>query len=156
MRNYTGSHARDGMAAAHFAPDSVCLAAETTGIDNVTLAVMIGLATVATRLAGCVRKEDTVARTGGDEFVAVLNGIGKAEDAGVIGHKIVDELSRPFHVGRHGLDISCSVGISLYPRDGKDLNTLLANADAAMCHAKKTGRSKYQFFVPGMMHSIAR
>ena len=245
----TGMH-YTGMAAAQFAPDSICLAADSTGgMANTTLAVIIGLATlsllaitlvisaldahfaahtakladslmtaneqlrnialydkltglpnrflhddrlgralahaerakttvalmfvdldkfkpvndsfghpvgdellkgVAERLTSCVRKEDTVARIGGDEFIVVLTEIAQAQDAAVIGSKILHELSNPFHIARHEMEISCSIGISVYPHDGKDANTLMDNADVAMYHVKKTGRNNYRFFVTEM------
>ncbi len=108
------------------------------------------LKAAAGRLAGCVRKEDTVARTGGDEFVIVLAELGNAADTAVVGRKILSELSRPFFVGSHELNISCSIGISVYPQDGKDLAALLANADTAMYHAKKEGRNGLRVFVADM------
>jgi len=108
------------------------------------------LKVVAQRLAGCVRKADTVARAGGDEFIVVLSEVGNAESAALVGRKILDELSRPLHVDRHELDISCSIGISLYPADGRDMATLMANADMAMYHAKRGGRNGYRFFAPEM------
>jgi diguanylate cyclase len=101
-------------------------------------------------LAKCIRNEDTVARSGGDEFIVVLGNLGDPKDAAIIGAKIVHELSKPVHVEQHELGISCSVGISVYPEDGRDVNTLMVNADVAMYHAKRTGRNNYQFFVPGM------
>ncbi|MBI1733025.1 MAG: diguanylate cyclase [Gammaproteobacteria bacterium] len=111
------------------------------------------LKTIAKRLTGCVRKEDTVARVGGDEFVVVLNEIGNTEDVATVSSKILGELSRPVLVDRHELDISSSIGISVYPRDGKDMNTLMLNADTAMYHAKSGGRNEYRFFVPEMCAS---
>jgi diguanylate cyclase (GGDEF)-like protein len=108
------------------------------------------LKAVAQRLTGCVRRADTVARSGGDEFVIVLSEIGKAKDAALIGKKILETLARPVYVDRYELDISCSIGISVYPDDGNDINTLLVNADVAMYHAKKGGRNNYRFFVPAM------
>jgi diguanylate cyclase (GGDEF)-like protein len=108
------------------------------------------LKNVAQRLSGSVRKSDTVARTGGDEFVVVLSEIEKPKDAAMVGRKILDELSRPFFIDRHEVNISGSIGISVYPNDGKDVNTLKANADVAMYHAKKDGRNNYRFFVRGM------
>lgn len=105
---------------------------------------------VARRLSACVRREDTVARTGGDEFVIVLNEIARAGDAEVVCRKVLDELTRPFNVERLQLDISCSIGVSLYPQDGRDLAALMVNADAAMYLAKRGGRSRFQFFAPGM------
>jgi diguanylate cyclase (GGDEF)-like protein len=108
------------------------------------------LKAVARCLTNCIRKDDTVARCGGGEFIVVLGGLGDSKDAAIIGSEIVHELSKPVHVEQHELDISCSVGISVYPEDGKDVNTLMVNADVAMYHAKRTGRNNYQFFVPGM------
>jgi len=108
------------------------------------------LKAVAQRLAGCVRKADTVARTGGDEFVVVLSEIAHPKDAALVGDKILDELSRPFFIDRFEVDISCSIGISIYPDDGKDMSALKANADAAMYHAKRNGGNAYRFFVPEM------
>ena len=114
------------------------------------------LKVVAQRLAGCVRKADTVARTGGDEFVVVLSEIGDPKDAAMVGGKILDELSRPFFIDRHEVNISASIGISVYPDDGKDVNTLKANADVAMYHAKRDGRNNCRFFVPEMSMAASR
>jgi diguanylate cyclase (GGDEF)-like protein len=108
------------------------------------------LKAVAGRLASCVRKEDTVARTGGDEFVIILAELGNAADTAVVGRKILSELSRPFFVGGHQLSMSCSIGISVYPQDGKDLAVLLANADTAMYHVKNEGRNGLRVFVADM------
>jgi diguanylate cyclase (GGDEF)-like protein len=101
----------------------------------------------ASRLLGALRRADTVARTGGDEFVVVLCEIGDAKAAEKISSKIIDELARPFHCGGHELEISCSIGISVYPADGRNIPTLLVNADTAMYQAKKAGRNTYRFFV---------
>lgn len=111
------------------------------------------LKAVAQRLIGCVRAMDTVARIGGDEFVVVLSGIGEPKDAAMVSSKILDELSRPFFIGSHEVDISSSIGISVYPQDAKDVNTLKAKADLAMYHAKQNGRNNYRFFAPGMSPS---
>ena len=106
---------------------------------------------VAKRLTGSVRKSDTVARTGGDEFVIVLHELEGAADAAMVGRKILDELSRTFFIEGQELDISCSIGISVYPENGKTVARLMANADAAMYHAKRTGRNRYRFFGPEML-----
>ena len=108
------------------------------------------LKTVAQRLTNCIRKEDTVARVGGDEFVVVLNELAKREDAALIGGKMLQELSRPFSVERHEVEISCSIGISVFPDDGKTLLELMNNADVAMYRAKKAGRNGYLFFALDM------
>jgi diguanylate cyclase len=105
---------------------------------------------VAQRLTASIRKADTVARTGGDEFVVVLGEAGDAKNAAMVGSKILDELSRPFVIGSHEVDISCSIGITVYPDHGKDVTTLMANADKAMYYAKQDGRNTYRFFVPDM------
>jgi diguanylate cyclase (GGDEF)-like protein len=112
------------------------------------------LKNVAQRLSGSVRKLDTVARTGGDEFVVVLSEIREPKDAAMVGGKILDELSRPFFIDRHEVNISGSIGISIYPNDGKDLNTLKANADMAMYHAKRDGRNNCRFFAPAMRTAV--
>jgi NO-binding membrane sensor protein with MHYT domain/GGDEF domain-containing protein len=117
-----------------------------------SLALLFGdelLRTVAQRMRTCVRNSDTVARTGGDEFVVVLCDIEQAQDAALVSRKLIDELSRLFVLGGHEILISCSIGISIYPQDGADLATLQSNADAAMYRAKQEGRSTYRFFAPG-------
>jgi diguanylate cyclase (GGDEF)-like protein len=106
-------------------------------------------------LKGCLRKHDTVARTGGDEFVIVLEGIENPKAASVIGEKILQELAAPIQVGAHALEISCSIGISMYPSDGKDIATLTANADVAMYHAKKSGKRSFRLFAPEMRNGPA-
>ncbi|HET7597080.1 MAG TPA: diguanylate cyclase [Burkholderiales bacterium] len=108
------------------------------------------LKSVAQRLKDCVRKGDTVARTGGDEFVIVLNEMGKSADAASVSGKVLEALTRPFHIEGNELGISCSIGIGVFPEDGGDIATLMINADKAMYHAKKTGRSNFQFFGPGI------
>lgn len=108
------------------------------------------LKAVAQRLIACVRAVDTVARTGGDEFVVLLSGIGDPKDAAMVSSKILDELSRAFFIEEHEIITSGSIGISIYPTDGKDVNLLKVNADLAMYHAKRSGRNNYRFFAPEM------
>jgi diguanylate cyclase (GGDEF)-like protein len=105
---------------------------------------------VAQRLAACVRKADTVARAGGDEFVVVLSEIAAPKDAALVADKILAQISRPFFIDRYEVNISCSIGISVYPGDASDVNELKTNADAAMYQAKRNGRNNYRFFVFGM------
>jgi len=108
------------------------------------------LKAVSERMQACVRGEDTVARSGGDEFIVVMAELARGLDAGIVGEKILKELARPFEVGSHQLDIGASIGISVYPDDARDVKTLVLHADAAMYHAKHAGRSQLSFFTPGM------
>jgi diguanylate cyclase len=111
------------------------------------------LKAVAKRLSGSIRKSDTVARTGGDEFVIVLHELKEATDAAMVGRKILDELSRTFFIEGQELEISCSIGISVYPENGKTVAMLMANADTAMYHAKRGGRNNFRFFERDMATS---
>lgn len=100
----------------------------------------------AVRLVSHVRIEDTVARHGGDEFIILLTDIARPEDAGLIAQKLLDSLLRPFMIQGNELFISASIGIALFPDDGRDMETLLKNSDIAMYHAKESGRNNFQFF----------
>ena len=108
------------------------------------------LKSVAQRLVACIRQSDTACRQGGDEFVLLLSGIEHAEDAAQFAQKILTELALPHHIDGHDLHVSVSVGIGIYPTDGKDVDTLLKSADTAMYHAKENGRNNYKFFEPEM------
>lgn len=90
--------------------------------------------------------ETTIARLGGDEFTILLREIKETQDASKVAQRIVDLFSQPFHIEDRVIFISTSIGIALYPNDGKDVDTLLKNADTAMYHAKEKGRDHYQFF----------
>jgi diguanylate cyclase (GGDEF)-like protein len=105
---------------------------------------------VAERLLSCVRKSDTVARMGGDEFTLLLEEIHDINDTAKISNKILDELSRPFHLDGQEIMLTASIGISVFPADGTDLISLSKHADTAMYHAKKFGRNNYQFYHPAM------
>ncbi|MGQ0658592.1 MAG: putative bifunctional diguanylate cyclase/phosphodiesterase [Chromatiales bacterium] len=107
------------------------------------------LQAVAERLRGCVRDSDTVARLGGDEFVVVLPETG-ADGATQVAQKILTSLSGPYQIESYYLIITPSIGISIYPNDGQDIQTLIKNADAALYHAKDSGRNNYQFFTQEM------
>ena len=106
------------------------------------------LRAVGKRLTGSVRKSDTVSRTGGDEFVIVLHEMKETRDAAMISRKVLDELSRPFFIEGIELSISCSIGVSVYPENGRTVAMLLANADTAMYQAKRGGRNNFRFFAP--------
>ena len=110
---------------------------------------------VANRLRECLRKHDTVARTGGDEFVLVLEDVESARAASLVGEKILEKLALPIPVFAHTLEISCSIGISMYPSDGNDIATLTANADVAMYQAKKSGKHAFRLFAPEMRNGPA-
>lgn len=98
------------------------------------------------RLVQCVRSGDTVARMGGDEFVILLAELAHSEDVSPITQKILAATALPYLIDGHELFVTCSIGASLYPSDGNDVQTLLKNADAAMYRAKDTGRNTVQYF----------
>jgi diguanylate cyclase (GGDEF)-like protein/PAS domain S-box-containing protein len=108
------------------------------------------LQSVATRLADCVRDPDTVSRQGGDEFVVLLSELQQAEDAGVTARRMLQVAAEPSSIDHHDLHVTASIGISVYPDDGLDAETLIKNADTAMYQAKENGRQGYQFFMPAM------
>ncbi|MDD5384917.1 MAG: EAL domain-containing protein [Gallionella sp.] len=106
---------------------------------------------VARRLSASLRGEDIIARIGGDEFVVALVDIAKHEDASIVAQKILDNLSLPVMVEGHELQISASIGISVYPDNGDDAETLIKNADIAMYRAKQGEvHDGYLFFSPDM------
>jgi diguanylate cyclase (GGDEF)-like protein len=120
---------------------------------NDTLGHRIGdllLVAVARRLQGCVRETDIAARRGGDEFTVLLDGIKRGQDAAKVAKKILAETARPYHIDGHELFITASIGISLFPADGADSESLVRNADIAMYRAKARGGNTYQFFMPEM------
>jgi diguanylate cyclase (GGDEF)-like protein/PAS domain S-box-containing protein len=104
------------------------------------------LQSVAKRLLAGVRGSDTVSRQGGDEFVILLSEIAYPEDAATSARKILLSLSAPHSIVGQYLHIDGSIGISIYPEDGEDAETLIKNADTAMYHAKENGRNNFQFF----------
>jgi diguanylate cyclase (GGDEF)-like protein len=104
------------------------------------------LTAAAERLRRCVREVDTVARIGGDEFTIVLEGDVGAQDATAVASKVIKSLATPFEIGTQELFVGTSVGITAYPRDGMDSETLMRNADAALYHAKEAGRGTFRFF----------
>ena len=122
-------------------------------IINDTLGHAVGdklLQGVAHRLRECLRKEDTVARLGGDEFMLLLSGVNQVEDAARIAEKVLNAIRPPFQIDSHELYINTSIGISLYPHDGEDAETLVKNADIALYRAKERGRDTYQFYAATM------
>jgi diguanylate cyclase (GGDEF)-like protein len=108
------------------------------------------LRVIARRLGNCVREEDTVARLGGDEFMVVLPNISGSPNAGRISRKIIDCLVDPISCNGHELHITTSIGISIYPNDGTDSETLIKHADISMYRAKELGRNKAVYFTAEM------
>lgn len=108
------------------------------------------LQSVSKCLIGCVRGSDTVSRQGGDEFAILLTEISHADDAAICAQKILLALNEEHCIQDRSLRINGSIGISIYPQDGEDAETLIKNADMAMYHAKERGRSNFQFFAPEM------
>ena len=104
------------------------------------------LKAVSERLSAALRKSDTVARIGGDEFVLILPNLKGTEAAAQVAQKIVDGFRKPFLIDTHQLVVTTSIGIAVYPNDGTDEETLLKNADTAMYQAKEAGRDRYQIY----------
>ncbi len=107
------------------------------------------LKSVAQRLVACGRRSDTVSRQGGDEFVILLPQIAHAADAALSAQKMLAALIAPHDIAGNNLQINASIGISTYPNDGPDAETLLRNADIAMYHAKESGRNNFRTVFPG-------
>lgn len=114
------------------------------------------LLSVAQRLTNCVRHSDTVSRQGGDEFVLLLSSIEHPEDAALFAQKMLTALAQPHRIDRRDLHISVSIGISIYPIDGRDADTLVKSADIAMYYAKESGRNNYKFFEQNMHASAVQ
>jgi diguanylate cyclase (GGDEF)-like protein/PAS domain S-box-containing protein len=106
------------------------------------------LQVTAERMAGCTRETDTVARMGGDEFIAILTNLAHPEDAGLVAEKILAEVGRPIELSRGGsCMVGCSIGISLYPQHSTDPAQLVSAADSAMYEVKRQGKNRCGFFV---------
>ncbi|MEO7200217.1 MAG: EAL domain-containing protein, partial [Dokdonella sp.] len=108
------------------------------------------LCKVARRLESCIRKSDTLARLGGDEFMVVVPELDDPQDAMRVAEKLLETVRAPFYVGEHEFFLSTSIGISLFPADGDDVETLMASADTAMYRAKDAGRDNCMWFTPQM------
>ncbi|MBA1146324.1 EAL domain-containing protein [Ectothiorhodospiraceae bacterium WFHF3C12] len=109
---------------------------------------------VAQRLRDQLREEDTLARLGGDEFAIVVPDAESEDRVAEVAHRLVSAFGQPFYAGAYELFTSTSIGISLFPTDASDADTLLKNADAAMYQAKRQGRNRFRFFTPGMNERI--
>ena len=105
---------------------------------------------VARRITATVRDSDVVARLGGDEFIIVLSDITSSDDAAAVAGKLIEVVSAEFGMEGHPINVSPSIGISVFPADGATTDQLVRHADAAMYHAKESGRANFQFFTPQM------
>lgn len=114
------------------------------------------LQAISNRLIVCIREVDTIARVGGDEFVIVLVDIVRPNDLAATAQKILQAIAQPLNLGEHELFPSTSIGVSIYPKDGKDVQTLLKNADAAMYRAKEKGKNRLEFFLPEINEAVQR
>src|SRR4030088_1734181 len=108
------------------------------------------LQSIAKRLVDCVRHSDTVSRQGGDEFVVLLSEVDQSEDAAISAGRMLHAGAEAHSIDQHDLHVSTSIGVSVYPDDGLNAETLVKNADTAMYQAKENGRQTYQFFKPAM------
>lgn len=104
------------------------------------------LTAVGKRLKQCIRENDVVCRMGGDEFTAIINNIESSQSVAAIAEKISESLSKPFSIQNNVLRVSTSIGITIYPDDGENIDALLKNADTAMYAAKDCGRGNYQYY----------
>lgn len=105
----------------------------------------------------CVRATDTVSRQGGDEFVVLLSEMFASEDAAISARRMLEAIAQAHSIDQHELHVTASIGVSVYPDDGTDAETLIKNADTAMYQAKENGRQNYQFFKPAMnVRAVAR
>jgi diguanylate cyclase (GGDEF)-like protein/PAS domain S-box-containing protein len=126
---------------------------------NDSLGHLIGdqlLKAVALRITPCVRSSDTVSRQGGDEFIVVLSEIAHAEDAALIAEKIRLAVLEPCAIANYLLQLTTSIGVSVFPEDGEDAATLIQCADSAMYHAKEKGRNNSRFFKEEMNFHAAQ
>ncbi|SKC91692.1 PAS domain S-box-containing protein/diguanylate cyclase (GGDEF) domain-containing protein [Burkholderia sp. CF099] len=114
------------------------------------------LCSVAARLATCVRSEDTLARVGGDEFVIATGDYGDESFLTSLAQRVLDTIAMPFAVGGNEYYLGASIGISLFPDDGRDAQTLMRNADSAMYNAKQRGRNNFQFFTAELSERLQR
>ncbi|MGD0403834.1 MAG: EAL domain-containing protein, partial [Candidatus Acidiferrales bacterium] len=108
------------------------------------------LQSIAKRLVDCGRSSDTVSRQGGDEFVVLLSEVEQSDDAASTARRMLQAIAEPHSIGQHDLHVTASIGLSIYPDDGLDAETLIKNADTAMYQAKENGHQSYQFFKPAM------
>ncbi|MCE7957694.1 MAG: EAL domain-containing protein [Acidobacteria bacterium ACB2] len=114
------------------------------------------LTAVASRIGECVRRRDTLARLGGDEFVVVLADLASLQHVPTMCGRILRAVDRPIRAGERDVHVTASIGVSVFPQDGKDYDTLLRNADAAMYGAKQAGRNTFRFYTADMNEEALR
>ncbi len=120
---------------------------------NDTLGHNVGdllLKEVSRRLLQCLRKGDIVSRMGGDEFTIIPQDVKNNDEAATVAQKVLNIMNRPFLLAGREMFVSASIGISLFPHDGQDVETLVKNADSAMYRAKEKGRNKYEFYTESL------
>jgi diguanylate cyclase (GGDEF)-like protein/PAS domain S-box-containing protein len=105
---------------------------------------------IAMKLKACLSKKDTISRIGGDEFVILLPGLVQEENLGYIASKILQAIKEPISIDGHDIYITISIGVTIYPNDGEDEETLLTNADIAMYRAKQEGKNNFQLYTPSL------
>lgn len=108
---------------------------------------------VASRLTGILRSEDTLARLGGDEFTLIVEQLDDEDDAELVARKVLDAFKTPFQAGDYKVEVTTSVGISMFPRDGTEVDTLTKQADIAMYSAKEAGRNRYRYYTQELSSS---
>jgi diguanylate cyclase (GGDEF)-like protein len=106
------------------------------------------LQSVAGRLSGCVRSSDTISRQGGDEFIALLAEVERAEDAAASATRMLRAVAAPHEIDGQILHVTTSIGVAIYPEDGVDVPSLIKHADAAMYQAKNNGKQSVELFQP--------
>ncbi|GIU44067.1 hypothetical protein TUM4438_14410 [Shewanella sairae] len=114
------------------------------------------LITASERLLGATRAEDTVGRLGGDEFIILLDWLSSANDAQPLAENLIAGFRKPFYIDNRQLILTASIGIAIYPNDGKNPSELLRNADSAMYHTKSIGRNTYSYFTHAMNKEVSR
>jgi diguanylate cyclase (GGDEF)-like protein len=114
------------------------------------------LGMVAARLVATVRQEDTVARLGGDEFVIALWELSHADGVGKLVSKVIQAVSQPYSIQGRGVSMTASVGVSIYPTHGEEVETLMKSADLALYEAKRTGKNDYRIAARTDLLTMAR
>lgn len=109
---------------------------------------------IGSRLKSCLRGQDTAARLGGDEFIVFLPQVGETVEVAQVASKILNAISRPMEIEGESLTLTGSIGISVFPTDGADRETLLSHADIAMYRAKEQGSNTFEFFTPEMNRQL--